>query len=135
MDKLTIHRGLTRYSSEGWKVRLFVSASGCRMRRLDAPETRHSGLFLPLGAGSAPQVIDRYMPLFGDEMEFPDTSSGGALFLTTSEDDLDRDDLLSLSSRVFGAPLRAPAAPNDARVAECERMFLAVMRDAYHQAA
>jgi len=133
MDKLRIFAGLHRYSSEGWDVRMFVADRGVGMDRDLAPELSHAGLLLAFGSGSErPLVVSRHMPLFGEEVPFPDISSGGGLFMTAAEDDLELEDLDILSTLIFAEDTRtATASPRIHRAAD---LFRQVLADAFHTA-
>ena len=128
MDVLTIRRGITRYSSDEWSVRMFVAARGHDLRRDLAPELKHAGLLLPFGIGlAAPVLIDRYMPLFEDGGELPETRKQGGLFMTSADDSFSTADLETISKLIYGGLDVAPS-----RLQEAADRFTNVLADAYH---
>lgn len=134
MDVLTIRRGLVRHSSPDWQVRLFLSAPGVVPDPADAPELRHAGLYLPFGRGlSAPVVLERDLPLFGEGRVFPATDRDGSIFLTSATDAFDRHDLEVLCRRLFEAP---PARLTGSAALEASvSLFHEVLADAFHDRA
>lgn len=133
MDKLRIHRGLTRYSSPGWEVRLFRFAPDVTPTREAAPELRHAGLFLAFGVGlNRPVVLPRQIPLFGEVASFPQGGCSGAIFLTTAHDTLQIDDLNGLSECLFGLGRSKTKIALSANAQKLEEMFRQVLADAYH---
>jgi hypothetical protein len=133
MDKLRIHRGLTRYSSPGWEVRLFRFDPGVPIGRDAAPELGHAGLFLGFGLGShQPIVIPRQIPLFGEIAPFPDAAGAGAIFMTTAKDSLEVSDLKAISEDLFGAGRHRAVTEISEKALKLEEMFRQVLADAYH---
>lgn len=131
MDVLSICQGVTRYSSEGWDVRMFFARKGVRLSRGLAPELNHAGLLLTFGTeDERPDIIEAYMPLFGDERLLPDTSLGGGIFLTSSSDDLSREELSMLRDVIFGTPSEIDGVPK--RIREAAGRFRSVLADAFH---
>ncbi|CAN0592166.1 unnamed protein product, partial [Laminaria digitata] len=102
MDSISINAGLRKFSSENWHARLFLVKPGYTMLRDMAPELRHAGLYAPLGPdGGSPIPMPRHMPLFGDDHPFDDTRQTGAMFLTSSRDDLSLNDIALISDLLF----------------------------------
>lgn len=133
MDKLHIARGIVRYSSLGWEVRLFRFDCGHEPERSAAPELRHAGLFLGFGQGfGRPQVIPRQIPLFGEKIGFPHSMLSGAIFMTAARDTLCMKDYEYLSGRLFGAPECITEYIPGTEAVRLENSFKQVMSDAYH---
>lgn len=131
MDVLSICHGVTRYSSAGWDVRMFCAKKGAQLSRGMAPELNHAGLLLTFGTEDArPEIIERFMPLFGDGYMLPDTSLSGGLFLTSSTDDLSREELGILRDVLFGAPSEKEGIPD--RIRKAADRFRSVLADAFH---
>jgi hypothetical protein len=133
MDKLVIKRGLTRYSSPDWAVRLFLAAPGHVLSRSSAPELLHGGIFLPFGTKAAgPTIVGRHLPLFGEVCDLPHAPAG-ALFLTASHDELEVSDYHGISTRLFGTCETDCGGISTIHKAPCcEEAFRAVMADAFH---
>lgn len=124
MDSTTISSGLKKFSSDDWQARLFLVKPGHSMTREMAPELRHAGLYAPLGlAGSAPAPMPRHMPLFGEVHPFEDTRPTGAMFLTTSKDNLTLNEISMLSDLIFETSLWKCFKNFPQRVQEMEGHF------------
>jgi hypothetical protein len=132
MDVFPICRGINRYSSENWEVRIFLASPDASLNRDTAPELMHAGLYLPFGCSrKTPVIIDRHMPLFGAASDIPSNQGSGSMFLTSSFDDFDIPDLEYLRKSIFEGetPLFSP------RLNASVSLFKAVMKDAFHSAA
>jgi hypothetical protein len=133
MDKLCIARGITRYSSLGWEVRLFRFDPGHAPDRSIAPELRHAGLFLGFGQClQMPQVIPRQIPLFGEEFAFPSNTLSGAIFMTAARDTLCLPDYEYLAVTLFGVTSGSSKLTPGSEAVRLEDGFKQVLADAYH---
>lgn len=135
MDKLSISKGIARFSSEGWRVRVFRAAQGARLTRDIAPEMSHAGLFLPFGAEDfLPAIIDRSLPIFGLAPELPGHPLG-AIFLTVSDDHLSLKELAYLRLSLFGRLPPVDELKASPELKELDRHFKQVLADMWHAPA
>lgn len=124
MDSMTISAGLKKFSSDEWQARLFLVQPGHVMTRDMAPELKHVGLYAPLDlARGAPEPMPRHMPLFGETHHFEDTRPSGAMFLTTSKDDLTLNEISMLSDLIFETSLWKGFKMLPRRILEMEKHF------------
>lgn len=131
MDILSISPGVSRYSSEGWDVRIFIAKEGAAFTRDLAPELNHAGLLLIFGSGqSRPDIFDANMPLFGENTSFPKDILSGAMFMTASQDDLKRHELEEISRLIFEHKRAAEDIPP--RLKRSADLFRSVLSDAFH---
>jgi TPR repeat protein len=110
---------------------MFIIDAGVQLERDIAPETNHAGLLLLFGQNQdMPTIVDRHLPLFGEEAPLPDTTQAGGVFMTASHDDLSQADLEDLSEIIFSGK----SVGVNASLQKAAALFKSVLKDAFHTA-
>lgn len=127
MDSISIRPGLRKFSSDNWAARLFILRPGYVMTRDMAPELKHLGLYASLAEDPRPAPMPRHMPLFGADHPFETSQASGAMFLTSSRDDLTLNEVALLSDLIFGTSIWKSFVDLPDRIIEMEHHFRSLM--------
>lgn len=115
MDRFTIFRGFTCYSSEESPWRFYEIIPGLSLERSEEIPLCHAGIFLEMVPGNYRfRSMAPHLPLFGQEHDFPKPSGDWPVgFICHSKDAWSFSDVERLGADLQGIYDQRPGEPSD----------------------